>query len=476
MQNLEPQALWNYFAQICAIPRISHNEDQIQAFIINEAERLKLKWQRDDYGNILIKKPSSAGYEISPVLALQAHLDMVGEKEATSGHNFLTDPIKTQISADGKFVEAENTTLGADNGIGVAAALAILASNDIPHPALEVLFTASEEIGMVGALNLNPKWLAAEKLLNLDSEVLGEICIGCAGGLDAQAIIPLNWQPNELALFSINIRDLIGGHSGIDIHKNRANAIKIAAELLLSLSDCAVLVDFNGGNLRNAICRKAEIVFASNALWADLRVRLKEKLRSIKENYPEEKNLKMDFKRREDLPTQQSLTAECSEKVLKAIIDFPHGVCSWSEEFPEVVENSNNLATVKITENQLSLNTLLRALDDDGMLKIAMQINKVVNAVGGKVFYANPYPAWQPQNSAFVEEIKKAGIEAGVEQIKTVVIHAGLECGLIFEKYPQLALASIGPNIFNPHSPHEKVDIDSVSKFWSWLIKILYKS
>ena len=476
MEDLEPKILWDYFFKICQIPRPTHYEEKIQEFIIQEALKFNLDYKKDDFGNILITKTGSFGYELSPVLALQAHLDMVAEKEPNSKHNFLTDPIKTKLSPDGLFLEAEKTTLGADNGIGVAAALAVLASN-VPHPPLEVLFTASEEVGMRGATNLNKNWLSAEKLLNLDSEVLGEICIGCAGGLDCKAIFPLDWQENQNSHFSISIKGLSGGHSGIDIDKNRGNAIKIVSELLLSISDCAFLVDFKAGNLRNAICREAELIFASNALWADLRVRLKEKFNQIKaELCDEDKNVKMEFKRREEIIANQALTAECSEKILKVISDFPHGVLDMSADFKGVVENSNNLAKVEILGTELVLSALMRSLNDDGILKTAEKIAKTTQSIGGKALFSNPYPSWEPEHSQFLIDVESAGIEIGIKEIKKIVIHAGLECGLIFEKYPRLEMVSIGPNIFNPHSPSEKVEIKSVEKFWSWLLRILLNS
>lgn len=474
MEKLEPKSLWEYFFKISQIPRPSHNEEKIQNFIMEEAKKLNLYALKDEFGNILIKKPASnIFYENSSVFALQAHLDMVAEKEPNSEHNFLTDPIKTKLSKSGLYLKAEGTTLGADNGIGVAAALAILKAKDILHPSLEVLFTASEEVGMKGALNLARNWLSAGKLLNLDSEVLGEICIGCAGGIDAEAVFPLQWQENKNSLFSLTIKDLMGGHSGVDIDKNRSSAIKIIADLLLSIRDCAVVVDFKGGNLRNAICREAEIIFASEALWADLRVRLKERLNQIKANLSDDdKKVKMEFKRC-DFPSNQALTAQCSEKILNLILAFPQGVLEQSQDFEAVVESSNNLAKVKISENQLICSALLRSLSDDGLLKIAEKISQICQTAAGKVSFSNPYPSWQPKNSKFLEEIQRAARETRIENIRERVIHAGLECGLILEKYPQMEMASIGPNIFNPHSPAEKVEIQSVEKFWLWLVKIL---
>ncbi|MBR1376140.1 MAG: beta-Ala-His dipeptidase [Cardiobacteriaceae bacterium] len=471
LEGLEPRVVWGYFSKILQIPRTSGDEEKIREFVETEAVRLNLELKKDDAGNIVIKKQAHKAREGAEKIILQAHLDMVGQKKSGSEFNFLTDAIKPVIKDE--WVKADGTTLGADNGIGVAAALAVLASSDLPHPELEVLFTASEEIGMIGARALAPNMLEGKVLINLDNETLGEMAIGCAGGADISASLPFSYQANEKSGFTLLISGLKGGHSGIDIDKKRGNALKIIGMLLARIADCINLHSIEGGDMRNAICREAKAQFASDALYSDLRTRIRAALAEIKNELCEEdQKVKFTFVRNDD-PMPEAMSEDTQARIFQFLEAFPDGVIAMSQEYENTVETSNNLAKIFIDGRKIKFHSLARSLDDKKRATLEIEIQELAAKFSGKVQFSEEYPAWQVADGGEVVAIcYHQGANLGIEP-RAKIIHAGLECGLIKRLNSEIDAISIGPTIEMPHSPSERVNIASVEKFWQWLIAIL---
>ncbi len=479
ISKIEPSALWGFFGEICAIPRPSKKEDQIRLYLVKFAEKNKLVHQVDKAGNLLIKKPATKGMEKCKTVVLQSHLDMVGEKNSGTNHDFEKDPI--QIYIDGDWVKAKGTTLGADDGIGIAAQMAVLEANDIAHGPIECLFTVDEETGLSGAFALEKDFFEGDILLNLDSEDEGEIFIGCAGGNDTTAIfkfIPKKLPLKHLA-FEVGVKGLKGGHSGDDIHKGLGNSNKIINRFLWNVTKSfdARLAHFDGGNLRNAIAREAKAIFtiepehfeACKTYFEQFSKMVKEELKTT------EPGLSMSLSR-SDLP-EFVINRKAQRRLLDSLYACPHGVIEWSREMPGLVETSTNLASVKfISENEILVTTSQRSSVDSARQDISDRVKSIFETGKASVSKTTGYPGWKPNTESAVLDITKSCYKQlfGNEPIVRA-IHAGLECGLFLEKYPTLDMVSFGPTIRGAHSPDERLDIPSTLKFWQLLLAVLEK-
>ena len=477
LAKISPQPLFNYFEQICKVPRPSKKEGKIRQFLLDFALKNGLKAKTDEIGNVLISKPSTPGYENSPTVILQTHMDMVCEKNNDKIFDFDNDPIEPMIS--GGWVKANGTTLGADCGIGIAAQLAVLSSNEIRHGPLECLITVDEETGLTGAFGLKPDFLSGSVLLNLDSEDEGEIFIGCAGGIDTIATFSFKkvQVPEQALAFKISVSGLLGGHSGDDIHKNRGNANKILTRYLWKIAQNynIKLADFNGGNLRNAIAREAFAIFTVSSLH--------------KESIVSEFNLffsdiKIEFEKNEpglqlkieknELP-EFVIDDKTLFNLLNSLYACPHGVLEMSSRMEGMVETSTNLASVKITDNnKIIVTTSQRSEIKSRKIMAADMIESVFKLAGAEVKHSDGYPGWAPNPDSEVLKITVNSYKNifGVEPVVRS-IHAGLECGLFLEKYPGLDMVSFGPTIRGAHSPDERLDIETTEKFWKHLVEVL---
>jgi len=477
LSGLKPGRVWEYFEDICRIPRISKHEEKIRKYLLDFASENYLQAFEDSSGNILIIKPPSPGFEKKKTVILQSHMDMVGETLPGYHHNWVTDPVIPKIS-DG-WVKAENTTLGADDGIGIATQLAILADRHLKTGKIECLFTADEESGMTGAINLKPDFFTGQILINLDSEDEGIIYIGCAGGMDTTATLKYNTVPvpDESLAYEISLTGLHGGHSGDEIHKGYGNAVKIMSELLLQLTNKykVRLHTFNGGNLRNAIPREAIAIITSNP---HLNGHIKEEISGFSEILTMkfgslEPGINLSVKR-VSVP-DAVMDPESHVKLLEALTRCPHGVIKWSEEMEDLVETSSNLASVRFMDaNVIQIVTTQRSSVDPAKKEISERIKKCFESIGCEVHSSNGYPGWKPNISSEILGIAKSSYKRlfGTEpQVKA--IHAGLECGLIYEKNKNVDMISIGPTIKGAHTPEEMLNIESVERFWQLLIDIL---
>ena len=476
IRDLEPELVWEIFDEITKVPRPSKKEEKIGKYLIEFAEKHNLEYQSDEIGNIVIRKPATAGYEALPTVVLQAHTDMVCEKNSDKVFDFDNDAIETII--DGEWVRANGTTLGADDGIGIAAALAVLIDESIAHPAIEALFTVDEETGLTGAFNLGEGMLTGKYLINLDSEDEGEVFIGCAGGVDTIATLTYVDEPapQDYTYYKVTISGLLGGHSGDDIDKGHANSNKWAAriaERAVRLFD-AKLAWFDGGNLRNAIPREAYIVLGvpsdkATAFESDAKA-FGEAL--CAEFAIVEKNAKVEVAKTE---TPATVLSEATQhNLLLALISVPSGVLAMSAAMPGLVETSTNLASVKFTEKEIVITTSQRSSVESAKEYAKLQVASVFLASGCEVVHSDGYPGWAPNpNSQLLEVTKRAyNTLFGIEP-KVRAIHAGLECGLFLEKYPHLEMVSFGPTLRGVHSPDERLEIATVEKFWQLLIEVL---
>ena len=476
IQELEPRAVWQYFHQITQVPRPSAQEEKIQQYILDEAARLGLPAERDAGGNIRVRKAASAGRENEPGVILQAHLDMVAQKNRDTVHDFSKDPIRTVI--DGDWVRADGTTLGADNGIGVAMVLAILADKNLSHPPLEALFTASEEIGLIGASAVQPNWLNGSVLLNLDFEDEGELCIGCAGATNADYTVPLQYEPLQGQGYQLHVGGLKGGHSGVEIHLQRGNAIKILARVLQALHDdpnnALKIIGLQAGDLSNAIPREADAAVALNdSQLAAVQQRLHELTAEIRAELPaEDQGLHISLE--PGAPFSHILSAQSARQVIGLLRNLHNGVDRMSVDIPDLVETSNNLAAVKTDDKALYILCMLRSSVDSARAELVARIEALFTLVGGSWQYSGSYSGWKPQpHSELVEKLVALGTKIYGKAPSVKAIHAGLECGMLFTNYPHWQMASFGPHIVSPHSPDEKVNIASVGRCYQWLTDYL---
>lgn len=476
IKHLEPNILWKYFHEITQVPRPSKQEDAIRDYVVAFGKSLNLETLVDQTGNVLIRKPGTKGYENRKMVVLQSHLDMVCEKNSDTEFDFMTDAIKTKI-VDG-WVKAEGTTLGADDGIGIATAMAILASNDIEHGPIEALFTVDEETGLSGAFGLTSDFMKSKILLNLDSEDEGELFIGCAGGRDTVIELPyeLNKSKAGNKFFKISVSGLNGGHSGDDINKGLANANKLLNRILFEAHRHLgiELAEIDGGNLRNAIAREAFAVVGIDLAKAkELEAIVIEFDKIFKSEYHvTEKNVSVSIE--ESNSMENTIKDSDFVKLIHSIYSCPHGVLAMSRNMANFVETSTNLASIKTKDGYFLITTSQRssvetALDDACNMVAANFLN-----VGAKTTHTDGYPGWTPNpDSEIVELTRKAYIDIFGKEPKVLAIHAGLECGLIGQKYPGLDMISYGPTIKGAHSPDERLKIDTVQMFWDLTLEVL---
>ncbi|GHT61009.1 aminoacyl-histidine dipeptidase [Bacteroidia bacterium] len=477
IKNLEPHLLWQFFDRITQIPRPSKKEGKIVNFLLDFAKQHELEVKKDEAGNVLIRKPASPGKENLKTVILQSHVDMVCEKNADVNFNFETDPILTYI--DNGWIKAKGTTLGGDDGIGVAAALAILASKDIEHGPVECLFTTDEETGLTGAYALSKDFLTGDILLNLDSEEWGEFCIGCAGGKNTTGTFHYTRTatPDDYFWFEIQVSGLNGGHSGSDINAGLGNANKILTRYLWTLlQECPLLLaQINGGNLHNAIAREAK---ATAGVPGAFKEKAGAWLNILQANVSAElaktdKNVNLSINSAEK--PAYCMDADTGSKLLNALYVLPHGVMGMSHEIAGLVETSTNLASVKMKENEtIVITTSQRSSTESLKVDVANQVKAVFLQAGAEVSATDGYPGWKPNPDSTILKISKTLFEKLFgEEPKVIAIHAGLECGLFFEKNPKLDMISCGPTILGAHSPDERLEIATVEKWWKLLLELL---
>ena len=480
LSGLDNTILWKYFAELCRIPRLSKNEGQVIDYLLAFALEHKLQVKKDKTGNVLISKPAGPGLENRKTVILQSHMDMVGEKDQGLAHDFHRDAI-VPVVEDG-WVRASGTTLGADDGIGMAAQLVILSDPDLVHGPLECLFTVDEESGMTGAKNLETGFMAGEILVNLDSEDEGELFIGCAGGIDTIGHFSLNTRkPVEGSVGSVGYRmwvsGLKGGHSGDEIHKSPGNAIKILNRFLWNATKGfnLSLSTFAGGNLRNAIPREASALFtippANVKDFEDYFQHYVNTLNRELGHYEPELDIQLSGSA---LP-ETILKRKSQRRLLRAIHACPHGVIAWSPTLDGLVETSTNLASVKFTApGRVTVITSQRSSVDSAKKDIADRVASCFALGGAEVNHSEGYPGWTPNPDSEIVKLTE-GIYAGLFGREPIVraIHAGLECGLILEKYPALDMISFGPTIKGAHTPSEKINIETTGKFWKLLLEVL---
>jgi len=476
LSSLRPTLIWKYFEEILTIPRPSGQESLIRNYLIDFAKQHDLAYKVDQTGNLLICKKASQGKEKVPVIILQSHLDMVCEKNSETKHDFLKDPITAYI--DDTWVKASGTTLGADDGIGIAAQMAILASDDISHGPIECLFTVEEETGLTGAFGLEPGFLTGTTLLNLDSEDEGELFIGCAGGRDTTITFSFKREPVpvDYQAYKLTVSGLKGGHSGDDIHRGLGNANKILNRFLWNEQSHLRLrvADFNGGNLRNAIPREASaIVLVPSKYEKELLNSLIKYEQVMRNEFSlTEPGLALKINRCENPDYTIDLLSQ--EKLINALYATPHGVHSWSQSMAGMVESSTNLASVKFSEESAFITTSQRSSLDSSKEDIVNMVTSVWRLTDAKIEHSNGYPGWSPNPDS---QILKTTVDAYIRLFGSPPIvrsiHAGLECGLFLEKYPHLDMVSFGPTIKGAHSPDERLDIATTGKFWNLLVEVI---
>jgi dipeptidase D len=478
IEKLYPQPLWETFYKLTQIPRPSHHEKLVQDFVFNFGTSLGLETLKDEAGNIIIRKPATPGMEHLKGVILQGHLDMVPQKNSDKIHDFEKDPIIAFI--DEEWVKAIGTTLGADNGIGVSAALAILASKDIEHGPLEALFTATEETGMDGANGLKPGILQGEILINLDSEDEGELYVGCAGGEDVTATFSYKPKktPAACAGVKLSVTGLKGGHSGMDIILGRGNANKVFFRILHEAYNKldARLASIDGGSLRNAIPREAFGMLAVKKTKLDKFKHLVDELAAViqAELSATEPNLKITVEEA-DKPSKV-INRKVQDKLTKAIVACPNGVIRMSDSMPGLVETSSNLAIVKSDskEKTIKIACLMRSSVDSAKEELGSRMEAVFSLAGANVALSGGYPGWKPNmDSPILKTMQKVYQDKYGKVPEIKAIHAGLECGILGGKYPNWDMISFGPTIRFPHSPDEKVNIETVGKFWDFLLETL---
>ncbi|MCF6350545.1 MAG: aminoacyl-histidine dipeptidase [Flavobacteriaceae bacterium] len=472
IKNLEPKAVWNNFANLNAIPRPSKKEEKVRQFMVDFGNNLNLNTQVDPVGNVIIKKPASSGMENRKTVVLQSHLDMVCQKNNDTEFDFDTQGIKMYI--DGDWVKAKGTTLGADNGLGVASIMSILESDSIKHPAIEALFTIDEETGMTGAMGLQAGYLDGEILLNLDTEDDEEIGVGCAGGIDITAT--KNYQLQEITekihAFKITIKGLQGGHSGIDIHKGFGNANKLMNRILFALKDEILIAEIDGGSLRNAIPRESNAIFICNdddkmgMIYNIISDELKNEYHSL------EKDLEILIQEI-DSP-KNTLSKKTQDTLLKTIYSVHNGVFRMSPDIENLVETSNNMARVIVKNGRIKIGCLTRSSVESGKMDLAYHIQSGFELGDFKVELSGDYPGWKPNpNSAILKVLSSIYENLFNEKPKILACHAGLECGILGTNYPKMDMISFGPNIRGAHSPDERASISSTQKYWRFLLEVL---
>ena len=477
LSRLNPEPIWTYFEEICGIPRLSKNEGKIRRYLLEFAAKYKLASKEDSTGNILITRPASPGMESKKTLVLQSHMDMVGEKNTDYPHDWSIDPIIPYI--DNGWVGANGTTLGADDGIGLASQLAILTDKNLMAGRIECLFTVDEESGMTGAINLKPEFFEGRTLLNLDSEDEGILFIGCAGGMDTVGNLKYNGIPcpDGMIAFEVAVTGLHGGHSGDEIHKGFANSVKLMNRILWNLSNKfdISLSWFDGGNLRNAIPREAFALITVKQSFGDpVKDWVADFQNILKDEFGEtEKRLKVSIKGKETPTTV--MDKETQTKLLNLLACCPHGVIAWSKEMEDLVETSTNLASVKFTgNNNIRIITTQRSSVESSKHDVASMVSSCFNLAGAEVTHSDGYPGWKPNlKSGILRITRKSYVKLFGREPAIKAIHAGLECGLIYEKFKGIDMISFGPTIRGAHTPEEKIEIKTVQMFWDLLLYVI---
>ncbi|BCW94056.1 MAG: aminoacyl-histidine dipeptidase [Thermoanaerobaculum sp.] len=476
LANLQPSLVWQHFEEILKVPRPSKHEERIREHVKRWAQSKGFAVREDAAGNLVVKVPATPGHESAPTVVLQGHLDMVAEKNSDVTFDFFKDAIQPRIVGD--YVYATGTTLGADNGIGVAAAMAIAEDPEAVHGPLELLFTVDEETGLTGAAKLDPSLVTGKTLLNLDTEEDGAFYIGCAGGADAHSVFTVQWEPvpaGHVAL-AVRVRGLKGGHSGVDIHENRGNALKFLARVVAAARKASAelrIAAVSGGSKHNAIPREADAVITLPAAdAAKARQAMEEAAAVLKEEYGE-----IDPGQRVELgeaATSQVFSAGDSNRILDALLACPHGVLAMSRAVPGLVETSNNLAVVTTEGSQVKVVTSSRSSVMPSLRATLQQVEAVFKLAGAEVEVHDGYPGWKPNpNSPVLQLAKEVFQREFGREPEVKAIHAGLECGLIGEKFPGMDMLSLGPQIESPHSPDERVKIPTVANFYRLLKAIL---
>ena len=477
IKDLEPKIVWNNFYGLTRIPRPSKHEEKVQQYLLDWGKARGIEVLRDDTGNIIFRKPATPGYENRRGVIFQGHMDMVPQKTADTVHDFLTDPIETEVV--GEWVAAKGTTLGADNGIGVCIGLSVLEDNTLKHGPVEVLVTYDEETGMTGADCLKPGVLKGDILLNLDSETEGELYIGCAGGLDGTADFAYRTvsAPEGFESWKLTVKGFSGGHSGMDIILYRANANKAAARILLPLVEKygVKVVDFTGGSLRNAIPFEAVVsMLVPAAAAADVKAAVEEVFALVKAEYSETDPGAVCYFEKQETPYPSYIEEELMLRALKAIIACPDGVERMSASVEGLVETSNNMAVVRTEDGHLTVRCLMRSSVDTAKENLAQKMRCVFELAGAEFSTQGGYSGWTPKpDTPIISTIKDVYKEKFGKDMKVMAIHAGLECALLGAKYPEWDMVSFGPTIVHPHSPDERVKIDTVGKTWEFVKAVL---
>ncbi|MCD1116277.1 aminoacyl-histidine dipeptidase [Chryseobacterium turcicum] len=473
LSNIEPQIIWKNFSKLNAVPRPSKKEEKVIAFIKEFGENLGLETTVDEVGNVIIKKPATPGMENRKSIVMQSHLDMVCQKNNDVNFDFETQGI--QMEVDGDWVKAKGTTLGADNGLGVATIMSILESSDIPHPDLEALFTIDEETGMTGALGLKPGQLTGQILLNLDTEEDDEIDIGCAGGIDVTVSQNYSTESSNGQIVKIEVKGLQGGHSGMDIHKGFGNANIIMGRILYKAleNQNVQLISIDGGSLRNAIPRESvALIFVRNAGEFIENVTNGIKKEILEEFASVEAHLQINIENATS--SEKALSEGDSKKIILVLKSLHNGVYRMSPDVQDLVESSNNVARVELKDGGLKILNLSRSSVDSSKDSVAEQLKSVSELAGMNVEFSGSYPGWKPKpGSEIVQVLEKIYTEKFSEKPHVVACHAGLECGIIGANYPEMEMVSYGPTIRGAHSPDEKANISSTQKFWSFTKDIL---
>lgn len=474
---MNTQRVFDIFAEICKVPRPSKHEEQISKWLCDFAAAHGIECVADEAMNVIMRVPATPGYEDHEGVILQAHMDMVAEKDGHVQHDFLKDPIETWI--DGEWLKAKGTTLGADDGIGISMALAAITDPELQHPAIECLFTVDEETGLTGAMKLQDGMLQSKRLINLDSEDDGQIFIGCAGGIDTLAKMHykseiINHQSSIGVRLSVS--GLTGGHSGDDINKGRANANQFIVWFLARIwpQTEIQLASINGGNLRNAIAREAQAVIAVPMEYKEqIRIEWNHFVAQMEGVFGEvEKDMRLELETC-DLP-DFFIPADKAYRLIMALCECPHGMIAMSKEMPGLVETSTNLASIKMKDGYIEVNTSQRSSKEPAKHHLKWAVEQALSLACDEVTHGDGYPGWAPNpNSPLLEVVKKAYENLFKAEPKVLAIHAGLECGLFLEKYPYLDMISIGPQMVGVHSPQERLSIPSTERCYRWLCETL---
>ena len=475
---MEPKAVFDIFAEICKVPRPSKHEEKISRWLQSFAAEHGIECVADEAMNVIMRVPATPGYGEHEGVILQAHMDMVAEKDGNVQHDFLTDPIETWV--DGEWLKAKGTTLGGDDGIGISMALAAITDKNLPHPAIECLFTVDEETGLTGAMKLQDGMLKGKRLINLDSEDDGQIFIGCAGGIDTLA--KMHYEPSSISnlqssiAIRLSVSGLMGGHSGDDINKGRANANQLIVWFLARIwpQTQIQLASINGGNLRNALAREAEAtIIIPMAYKEQIRIEWNRYVAQMEGVFGEvEKDMRLDLETT-DMP-ETIIPTDKAYRLIMALCECPHGMIAMSQDMPGLVETSTNLASVKMREGYIEINTSQRSSKEASKHHLKWAVEQALSMACDEVTHGDGYPGWAPNpHSPLLEVVKKAYIDLYKSEPQVLAIHAGLECGLFLEKYPYLDMVSIGPQMYGVHSPQERLSIPSTERCYRWLCQTL---